>query len=109
LETIGNLLILFAALFAVIGRGNIDAGTAGLSISYALQITQVLNWLVRMTSDAETNVVRYTFITFSSPIQNSEYTQYILWLKIRFLWRESRSMWNCNRYVFRSHVVLDFK
>ena len=58
LETIGNLLILFAALFAVIGKGSgIDAGTAGLSISYALQVTQTLNWLVRMTSDTETNFV----------------------------------------------------
>jgi ABC-type multidrug transport system fused ATPase/permease subunit len=57
LETIGNILILFAALFAVIGKDSINAGTAGLSISYALSITQTLNWLVRMTSDTETNVV----------------------------------------------------
>lgn len=29
----------------------------GLSVTYALQITQTLNWLVRMTSDVETNIV----------------------------------------------------
>ena len=29
----------------------------GLSVSYALAITQTLNWLVRMTSELETNVV----------------------------------------------------
>lgn len=34
-----------------------DPGTVGLSVSYALQITQTLNWLVRMTSDVETNIV----------------------------------------------------
>jgi ATP-binding cassette subfamily C (CFTR/MRP) protein 1 len=29
----------------------------GLSVSYALQVTQTLNWLVRMTSEVETNIV----------------------------------------------------
>lgn len=57
LETIGNLIVFFAGLFAVLGRESLDAGTVGLSISYALQITQTLNWLVRMTSEVETNAV----------------------------------------------------
>lgn len=55
LETVGNLIILFSALFAVISDN--DEGSLGLSVSYALNITQTLNWLVRMTSDVETNVV----------------------------------------------------
>ncbi|XP_071454824.1 multidrug resistance-associated protein 1 isoform X2 [Hetaerina americana] len=57
LEMVGNLIILFASLFAVIGRETVNAGIVGLSVSYALQITQTLNWLVRMTSDVETNIV----------------------------------------------------
>lgn len=60
LEMVGNLLILFSALFAVLSSrqdGGMSAGLAGLSVSYALQITQALNWLVRMTSDVETNIV----------------------------------------------------
>uniref|UniRef100_A0A6M2DRX2 ABC-type glutathione-S-conjugate transporter n=1 Tax=Xenopsylla cheopis TaxID=163159 RepID=A0A6M2DRX2_XENCH len=59
LEMVGNLIIFFAALFAVLGRDSegSDAGLVGLSVSYALQITQTLNWLVRMTSDVETNIV----------------------------------------------------
>uniref|UniRef100_A0A7G3ASS4 Putative peptide exporter abc superfamily protein n=2 Tax=Lutzomyia longipalpis TaxID=7200 RepID=A0A7G3ASS4_LUTLO len=57
LEMVGNLIILFAALFAVLGRESTDEGSVGLSVSYALQITQTLNWLVRMTSDVETNIV----------------------------------------------------
>ena len=44
LEFIGNLIILFAALFAVIERNsgsrNLDPGLAGLSITYALQVSQ---------------------------------------------------------------------
>ncbi|XP_014673768.1 PREDICTED: multidrug resistance-associated protein 1-like [Priapulus caudatus] len=59
LELVGNFLVLFAALFAVIYRENasISAGLVGLSISYALSITQTLNWTVRQTSELETNVV----------------------------------------------------
>ncbi|XP_023935367.1 multidrug resistance-associated protein 1 isoform X2 [Bicyclus anynana] len=57
LEMMGNLIIFFAALFCVLGRDTISAGLVGLSVSYALQITQTLNWLVRMTSEVETNIV----------------------------------------------------
>lgn len=57
LEMVGNLIIFFAALFAVLSRDTVDPGTVGLSVSYALQITQTLNWLVRMTSEVETNIV----------------------------------------------------
>ncbi|XP_030383704.1 multidrug resistance-associated protein 1 isoform X7 [Scaptodrosophila lebanonensis] len=56
LEMVGNLIILFASLFAVLG-GQKNPGLVGLSVSYALQVTQTLNWLVRMTSDIETNIV----------------------------------------------------
>lgn len=56
LEMVGNLIILFAALFAVLG-GQSNAGLVGLAVSYALQVTQTLNWLVRMSSDIETNIV----------------------------------------------------
>ncbi|XP_068632707.1 multidrug resistance-associated protein 1 isoform X1 [Battus philenor] len=57
LEMIGNLIIFFAALFAVLDRESTNPGLVGLSVSYALQITQTLNWLVRMTSEVETNIV----------------------------------------------------
>lgn len=38
LELIGNFVILFAALFAVISRDSIESGLVGLSITYALQV-----------------------------------------------------------------------
>ncbi|XP_065055747.1 multidrug resistance-associated protein 1-like [Rhopilema esculentum] len=57
LEFVGNTLILFSALFAVIAKENITAGIAGLSISYSMQITQTLNWFVRMSSKLETDIV----------------------------------------------------
>ncbi|TRY61972.1 hypothetical protein TCAL_10708 [Tigriopus californicus] len=57
LELIGNLVILFASLFAVLFRDTMDPGKVGLSLSYALNITGPMNMLVRMTSEVETNMV----------------------------------------------------
>uniref|UniRef100_A0A671YCI8 Multidrug resistance-associated protein 1 n=1 Tax=Sparus aurata TaxID=8175 RepID=A0A671YCI8_SPAAU len=57
LEFVGNIIVSFAALFAVIARERLSPGIMGLAISYALQLTASLTWLVRMSSDVETNIV----------------------------------------------------
>ncbi|KFR12084.1 Multidrug resistance-associated protein 1, partial [Opisthocomus hoazin] len=57
LEFLGNGIVLFAALFAAIGRTHLSPGTAGFSISCALQITGVLNWMVRSWTEIENNIV----------------------------------------------------
>lgn len=57
LETLGTVIVAAATLLAVIARVEISAGVAGLSITYALSVTQSLNWVVRMTSERETNIV----------------------------------------------------
>nr|XP_022316598.1 multidrug resistance-associated protein 1-like [Crassostrea virginica] len=57
LEFVGNSVVFFACLFAVLGRDTLTGGIVGLSVSYALNITQTLNWLVRMTTELETNIV----------------------------------------------------
>lgn len=56
LEIVGALVIFFAALFAVLARDTISGGSVGLSISYALQITIVLSFLVRMTAEGGSRV-----------------------------------------------------
>ncbi|XP_055548416.1 multidrug resistance-associated protein 1-like [Wyeomyia smithii] len=57
LEIVGSLVVLFAALFAVLARETIGPATVGLSISYALQISATLSFMVRMTAEVETNIV----------------------------------------------------
>ena len=48
IEILGNIIVFFAALFCIIDRENLTPGKAGLSISYAMQITDTLTWMVRV-------------------------------------------------------------
>ncbi|CAF4292967.1 unnamed protein product [Adineta steineri] len=57
LEMIGNTLVFFTAIIAVFMPHRMTAGTVGLMITFAMQITNSLNMLVRMSSDIETNTV----------------------------------------------------
>ncbi|CAI6333419.1 unnamed protein product [Periconia digitata] len=60
LEFIGSVIILASAGFAIISvasHSNLSAGMVGLSMSYALQITQSLNWIVRQSVEVESNIV----------------------------------------------------
>lgn len=60
LEFLGSVIILAAAGFAIISvasHSGLSAGMVGLAMSYALQITQSLNWIVRQTVEVETNIV----------------------------------------------------
>ncbi|CAG9537242.1 unnamed protein product [Cercopithifilaria johnstoni] len=60
LEFIGNCVVLFAALFVVLWHRwgiSISAGISGLSVSYALNITEALNFAVRHISELEMNIV----------------------------------------------------
>eukprot|EP01097_Dermamoeba_algensis_P003200 TRINITY_DN2281_c0_g2_i3.p1 TRINITY_DN2281_c0_g2~~TRINITY_DN2281_c0_g2_i3.p1 ORF type:complete len:391 (+),score=107.49 TRINITY_DN2281_c0_g2_i3:869-2041(+) len=57
LEFVGTCVITFASLFAVLERDSIDPGLAGLSITYSLSTTGSLSWLVRMSTDAQTEMV----------------------------------------------------
>lgn len=64
LEFIGRLIVFFSALFAIISSTTfgMQAGLAGLSLSYSLQITGVLNWAVRMATDTESNSMLHNLI-----------------------------------------------
>jgi ABC-type multidrug transport system fused ATPase/permease subunit len=62
LEFLGSVIIFGASLFAVLGvlygpKSYIDPGLVGLSVSYALSVTQALSWVIRSYCDIETNIV----------------------------------------------------
>lgn len=57
MEFIGAAIVSGAALFAVLGKGSVSSALAGLSISYALSVTQSLNWMVRMSGELENALV----------------------------------------------------
>ncbi len=60
LEFFGSIIIVSSAGFAILsvasGSG-LSSGLVGLAMSYALNITQALNWIVRQTVEVETNIV----------------------------------------------------
>lgn len=60
LEFLGAIIILSAAglsIISVTNHSGLNAGMVGLVMSYALQITTSLNWIVRQTVEVETNIV----------------------------------------------------
>lgn len=62
LEFLGSIIIFGASIFAVFGvlygpKSYIDPGLVGLSVSYALSVTQALSWVIRSYCDIETNIV----------------------------------------------------
>ena len=51
----GALVSFFAAVFVIINVGHIDAGAAGLSLTYALGFNENILWLVRLYAESEQN------------------------------------------------------
>ena len=52
----GALVSFFAALFILLKVGTIDAGAAGLSLTYALSFNENILWLVRLYAQNEQNM-----------------------------------------------------
>ena len=59
-----------AALFAILDPEAIDGSEVGLIITYAMSVTQVLNYLVRYQAELETNIVAVERIKEYTEIQN---------------------------------------
>ncbi|KAJ3417589.1 Canalicular multispecific organic anion transporter 2 [Chytridiales sp. JEL 0842] len=53
LEAVSSILVFLAAIFAVVNRYNTAPGLAGLTISYAMNISSVFNWCVRQMATLE--------------------------------------------------------
>ncbi|KAK2463720.1 hypothetical protein APHAL10511_004471 [Amanita phalloides] len=59
LEFVGAMIIFIVAILAIfsVRTTGVDAGLVGLVISYALNTTSSLNWVVRSASEVEQNIV----------------------------------------------------
>ncbi|OCH93693.1 metal resistance protein YCF1 [Obba rivulosa] len=59
LEFVGSTIIFLAAIFALVAliKTGVDAALVGFVLSYALNTTGSLNWLVRSASEVEQNIV----------------------------------------------------
>jgi ABC-type multidrug transport system fused ATPase/permease subunit len=57
LEFLGYSIVFLSAIFAVISRRTLSPGITGLVLSYSLNITNILGYLVRSATDLEINMV----------------------------------------------------
>ncbi|XP_070202775.1 multidrug resistance-associated protein 1-like [Littorina saxatilis] len=56
LELLGNLIVVFAALFAVL-TDDVSGSIAGLSVSHALQVTAILTKMIQNSTQLESNII----------------------------------------------------
>ncbi|KAI5953498.1 YBT1 [Candida jiufengensis] len=56
IDAVGSLVMLFAGIFVLLSVGKIDAGLAGLSLSYAIAFSESALWIVRLYANVEMNM-----------------------------------------------------
>ncbi|CAL8141283.1 unnamed protein product [Orchesella dallaii] len=66
---VGSAMIFIPALFTVLWRNSTSSSLVGLSITYALQFTDVLSWLIKITSYLQYNFVSVERISEYSSIE----------------------------------------
>ncbi|KAI0214568.1 Multidrug resistance-associated protein 1 [Lamellibrachia satsuma] len=57
MELLGSVIVFLSCLFSILQRQSLTAGLAGLSISYALQVTAYTNVTIRLACELETYMV----------------------------------------------------
>ncbi|XP_054155851.1 ATP-binding cassette sub-family C member 2-like [Oppia nitens] len=57
LTSLSNCLLFFAALFAVLGKGSLTGSDIGLSLSYAMSLTLMLDYFIKSFAQLENNMV----------------------------------------------------
>lgn len=56
IDLVGSFVMLFAGIFVILSIGSIDAGLAGLSLSYAISFSESALWIVRLYANIEMNM-----------------------------------------------------
>ncbi|KAK6459277.1 P-loop containing nucleoside triphosphate hydrolase protein [Scheffersomyces xylosifermentans] len=55
-DAVGSLVMLFTGIFVLLSVGKIDAGLAGLSLTYAIAFSESALWIVRLYANVEMNM-----------------------------------------------------
>jgi ABC-type multidrug transport system fused ATPase/permease subunit len=55
-DVLGDLVSFFAGVFVILSLGELDAGSVGISLSYAIGFTENILWLVRLYAMNEQNM-----------------------------------------------------
>ena len=74
LETIGNSITFVVACLGVWQRGSTYAALVGLTLSYAIDMTGLLSWLIRIVSELESNMVSVERMSEYSELETEEAT-----------------------------------
>eukprot|EP00742_Colponemidia_sp_Colp-10_P011707 GILJ01013047.1.p1 GENE.GILJ01013047.1~~GILJ01013047.1.p1 ORF type:complete len:1349 (-),score=259.23 GILJ01013047.1:185-4231(-) len=53
LEALGILILFLAAILSIVARSTIAPALAGMALTYSLQLSSLMNWFVRMSSEVE--------------------------------------------------------
>ncbi|XP_076444665.1 multidrug resistance-associated protein 1-like [Babylonia areolata] len=70
LDFLGSLLVLAAAIFTVVSRDTLSSGNVGLSLTYALEVTGYMGFLVKMSTDLENSIVSLERIAKYTTVQS---------------------------------------
>ncbi|XP_030828553.1 ATP-binding cassette sub-family C member 9 isoform X2 [Strongylocentrotus purpuratus] len=75
LDFIGALVVLLAGLTTTISavKGSVAASEVGLAISYALQVSGYLNWVVRSAADTEMQMNAVERVKYYSSLKREQY------------------------------------
>ncbi|VDI57681.1 ATP-binding cassette, subfamily C (CFTR/MRP), member 1 [Mytilus galloprovincialis] len=57
LDWLGSIIVLCVCMLVVVNKDDISPGIVGLAITYALNVTNCIEWLVKLTTNAETNII----------------------------------------------------
>ncbi|EZG83063.1 putative multidrug resistance-associated protein 1 [Gregarina niphandrodes] len=57
LECVGTIIVVCAGLFCIMLKSRLTGGSAGLALSYAINVTSSINSLVRLSGDRETDII----------------------------------------------------
>lgn len=55
-DAVGSMVMLLSGFFVLLSIGKIDAGAAGLSLSYAISFSESALWIVRLYANVEMNM-----------------------------------------------------